>query len=372
MSEKTIYEGLLERGISRRDFLNLATVITAALGLEYAQMPRIARAMETKTRLPVIWLEFQDCAGCSEALTRSLDPTLTKLLLTDISLDYHETLFAAAGSQAEHNKHRIMEEYAGQYVLVVEGAIPLKDNGVYCTIGGRSAEDLVKEAAAKAKAVIAVGTCSSFGGIPKANPNPTGAVGVGEIIKDKPVINVPGCPPIPEVITNTIAHILLLDELPQLDALGRPKAFYGETVHDRCPRRPFYERGQFAESFDDEGAKKGWCLYKLGCKGPTTYSACATIKWNGGVSFPVQSNHPCLGCTQPDFWDAGGFYHALSVPSGAEEIRGKAAVTGVAGGAALAVGHALYAKSKKQKAAKALKEHKKAEQQKQAQGGQKE
>ncbi len=363
MSEKTIYENLRERGVSRRDFLNLATVITAALGLEYTQMPRIVRAMESKPRLPVIWLEFQDCAGCSEALTRSLDPTLTKLLFNDISVDYHETLFAAAGKQAEENKRRIMEEYAGQYVLVVEGSIPRKDQGVYCVVGGRTAEDLVKEAAANAKAILAVGTCASFGGIAKASPDPTGAVGVSDLIKDKPIINVPGCPPIPEVITNTIAHILLLGEIPELDPLGRPKVFYGQTVHDRCPRRPFYERGQFAESFDDEGAKKGWCLYKLGCKGPTTYSACATIKWNGGVSFPVQSNHPCLGCTQPDFWDGGGFYNALSVPPGAAEIRGKAAGAAAAGGLVLAVGHALYAKHKKQQAAKAFQQQKQAEQQ---------
>ncbi len=360
MSEKTIYENLLERGMSRRDFLKLATLITAALGLEYSHMPRIARAMETKSRAPVIWLEFQDCAGCSESLTRSLDPTLTKLLFSDISLDYHETLFAAAGVQAEENKRRIMEEYAGRYILVVEGSIPTKDNGVYCVIGGRSAEDLLREAAANAKAIIAVGTCASYGGIPKAHPNPTGAVGVREIIKDKPIIHIPGCPPIPEVITNTIAHILLLDSLPKLDPLGRPKAFYGETVHDRCPRRPFYERGQFAESFDDEGAKKGWCLYKLGCKGPTTYNACATIKWNDGVSFPVQSNHPCLGCSQPDFWDSGGVYAPLPVPLNIahtrEKIEGAAAVGGVVLGAA----HAAHAKQKKRKAAQALKESKKA------------
>ncbi len=361
MSEQTIYEGMTERGISRRDFLKLATVITAALGLEYSQVPRIAHAMETKTRLPVIWLEFQDCAGCTEALTRSLDPYLTKLLFNDISVDYHETLFVASGKQAEENKTKIMEEYAGKYVLVVEGSIPMKDKGIYCTIGGRSAEDILMEAASNAMAIISVGTCSSYGGLPQANPNPTGAVGVRALVKDKPVISIPGCPPIPEVITNTIAHVVLLGELPELDALGRPKAFYGQTVHDRCPRRPFYERGQFAETFDDEGAKKGWCLYKLGCKGPTTYSACATIKWNGGVSFPVQSNHPCIGCTQPNFWDGGGLYNAISAPPGAEAASGINAGIATVGGAALAVGSALYAKKVKQKAANAFQTQKNAD-----------
>ncbi len=361
MTEKTIYESMVERGLSRRDFLKLATLMTAALGLEYSQLPKVVHAMENKPRLPVIWLEFQDCAGCSEALTRSHDPYLTKLLFNDISVDYHETLFAAAGKQAEENKERVMDEYEGQFVLVVEGSIPTKDNGVYCTIGGRSAIDLLEEAASKAMAIISVGTCASFGGLPHANPNPTGAVGVHELVKDKPIIHVPGCPPIPEVITNTIAHVVLLGEIPELDALGRPKAFYGQTVHDRCPRRPFYERGQFAESYDDKGAKAGWCLYKLGCKGPTTYSACATIKWNEGVSFPVQSNHPCLGCTEPDFWDGGGFYKSLAAPPGAEAARGAQAGFASLGGAALAVGSALYARKIKQKAAEEFKAQKKKE-----------
>jgi hydrogenase small subunit len=360
MTEKTIYESMAERGVSRRDFLKLATLVTAALGLEYARFPEIVHAMETKPRLPVIWLEFQDCAGCTESLTRSHDPYLTKLLFNDISVDYHETLFAAAGVQAEENKEKIMDEYEGQFVLVVEGSIPTKDNGVYCTIGGRSALDLLEEAAAKAMAVVAVGTCSSFGGLPHASPNPTGAVGVHELVTDKPLINIPGCPPIPEVITNTIAHVVLLG-IPELDALGRPKAFYGQTVHDRCPRRPFYERGQFAESYDDDGAKAGWCLYKLGCKGPTTYSACATIKWNEGVSFPVQANHPCLGCTEPDFWDGGGFYKSLAAPPGAEETSWAEKGMAFAGGAALALGSALYAKNVKKNAAKEFKAQKEKE-----------
>ena len=136
------------------------------------------------------------------------------------------------------------------------------------------------------------------------------------LIKDKPIINVPGCPPIPAVITGVLVQYLTFG-LPELDHLGRPMAFYGNSIHDRCYRRPFYDKGLFAQSFDDEGAKKGWCLYKLGCKGPTTYNACATTKWNDGTSFPIESGHPCLGCSEPNFWDAGSFYKALSAPTGA-------------------------------------------------------
>jgi hydrogenase small subunit len=112
-------------------------------------------------------------------------------------------------------------------------------------------------------------------------------------------------------------------------------SFYGQNIHDRCYRRPFYDRGQFAETFDDEGAKKGWCLYKLGCKGPTTYNACATAKWNEGVSFPIEAGHGCLGCSEPNFWDAGSFYKAVSVPlSGTAQAAGYALAAGAAMGVA--------------------------------------
>jgi hydrogenase small subunit len=171
-----------------------------------------------------------------------------------------------------------------------------------------------------------------------ARPDPTGAVPVSAIVKDKPIINVPGCPPIPVVITGVLMQYLTFGKLPELDALGRPKAFYGQTVHDRCYRRPFYERGEFAETFDDEGARKGWCLYKLGCKGPTTYNACATVKWNDGVSFPIEAGHGCIGCSEPRFWDAGGFYRALSTGDwGTAKTVGTAVGVGVALGAAAAL-----------------------------------
>ena len=201
-----------------------------------------------------------------------------------------------------------MAQYYGEYVLVVEGSIPTGENGAYCTIGGRSAADLLLEAAEGAAAIISTGNCAAFGGLPKADPNPTGAKGVWEIITDKPVINIPGCPAVPEVFTGTIAHYVVFGGLPELDNLNRPKTFYSETIHDHCLRRGFYEEKKFAESFDDEGAKKGWCLYQLGCKGPRTYNACASIKWDAGLSFPVQSGHPCLGCSQPDFWDVESIY----------------------------------------------------------------
>ena len=364
MDRKSIYEELKSKGVSRRDFLKISGLVAGAIGMTslppveglkgnsaaakaYNPKALVTKALETKPRLPVIWLEFQDCAGCSEALTRSQSPTLGNLVLNLISIEYHETLSAAAGFQVEEAKQAAMKKYAGQYVLVVEGSISPMDDGVYCTIGGKSSLDLLQEAAAGAAAIINTGNCSSFGGLPKANPNPTGAVSVMDVIKDKPIVNIPGCPAIPEVFTGTVAHFLVFGTLPELDHLHRPMTYYGNTVHDRCLRRPFYEAGKYAASFDDEGAQKGWCLYKLGCKGPTTYNACASMKWSGGLSFPVQAGHPCLGCSEPNFWDGGGFYQGQSAPLDRPALTtaGIAAAAGVAVGAGAAI--ANHAQKKK-------------------------
>ncbi len=237
-----------------------------------------------------------------------------------------------------------MHANMGKYLLVVDGSIPLGNPG-YSTIAGISNLDMLKETAAGAAAIIAVGTCASFGGLPMAAPNPTGAVPVSEIIKDKPIINVSGCPPIPVVITGVLAHYLTFGTLPELDGYNRPKVFYGQSIHDRCYRRPFYDKGLFAETFDDEGAKAGWCLYKLGCKGPMTYNACATVKWNQGTSWPVESGHGCLGCSEPNFWDAGGFYNALSIPTG--DISRNIAYSAAAGIAIGAAAASINSKVKK-------------------------
>ncbi len=340
----TLGEALREQGVSRRSFMKYFASTASMMALPPAMIPIIAKAMEQARRPSVIWLSFQECTGCTESLTRASTSTLENLIFDAISLDYHHTLQAASGEQAEAARETAMEENYGEYLLVVDGSIPMGNPG-YSTIAGISNVDMLKDAAKGAAAIIAVGTCSTFGGIPHADPNPTGAVSVGEIIKDKPIINVPGCPPIPVVITGVLAHFLTFGELPELDHLGRPKAFYGQSIHDRCYRRPFYDKGLFAETFDDEGAKKGWCLFKLGCKGPTTYNACATTKWNNGTSFPIEAGHPCLGCSEPGFWDGGGFYRALSLPTEniAQTIVYTAAGATVAG---LAVGALNRAKKK--------------------------
>lgn len=329
----TLGEALRIQGVSRRSFMKFCATTASMMALPPSMIPMVANALEKARRPSVIWLSFQECTGCTESLTRAHTSTVESLIFDSISLDYHHTLQAASGHAAEEAREAAMEENHGEYLLVVDGSIPLGNPG-YSTIAGISNLDMLKHTAEGAAAIIAVGTCATYGGIPHANPNPTGAVSVNEIIKDKPIINVPGCPPIPVVITGVLAHYLTFGSLPDLDHIGRPKVFYGQSIHDRCYRRPFYDKGQFAETFDDEGAKKGWCLYKLGCRGPTTYNACATTKWNNGTSFPIESGHPCIGCSEPDFWDGGGFYKALSLPT--EDIS-STVVYAAAGAAAAGV-----------------------------------
>ena len=328
-------ELLRRRGISRRRLLTYAGSMATLLALPPSTAPAIAQGLARARRQAVIWLSFQECTGCTESLTRSASPSLDDLIFDFISLDYHHTLQAASGGAAEAARRRSMDENQGRYVVVVDGSVPIADGGVYSVIGGQTNVAMLAETVEHAAAVIAVGTCAAFGGLPEARPNPTGAVPISALVKGKPLINIPGCPPLPQAMAGTIVHILSFGRLPELDALNRPRAFFGESIHDRCYRRPFYERGLFAKSFDDAGAREGWCLYELGCKGPVTYNACASQKWNGGVSFPIQSGHGCIGCSEPQFWDRGGVYKPLSAHTAdLGRVIPIAAVAGVALGAA--------------------------------------
>jgi hydrogenase small subunit len=314
-NELTVGEMLRKAGISRRGFIQYCTAVASAMALPPWMGPAMAEQLRNSPRPSVVYLSFQECTGCLESLTRSFAPTIEDLIFNTISLDYNDTLMAASGEPAESARAKAMKDNFGKYVLVVDGSVPTGAGGGYCTAGGHSAEDTLREAAKGAAAIVCVGTCAAFGGIPFADPNPTSAWPVSAIVGDKPLINVSGCPPMPEVITGTLLQFVTTGRVPDLDEHRRPKVFFGNTIHDRCYRRPFYDQGKFAKTFDDEGARNGWCLYELGCKGPTTYNACATIKWNGGTSFPIQSGHGCIGCSEPEFWDKGSFYSPLSAPA---------------------------------------------------------
>ena len=309
---ETVVEYLTRQGVSRRSFLKFCALTASSLALPTSAASVIAATLESTPRPSVIWLSSQECTGCTEALLRSFDHTVESLILNEISLDYHNTLMAPSGTAAEASRQQAIA--AGGHVLVVDGSLSLADQGTWSVIGGRAALDVVQECAANAGLVIAIGNCAAFGGLPHASPNPTDAHGVddlvvaGQLMTSAPVVNIPGCPPVPEVLSGVIVHYLTFG-IPELDHLKRPTVFYGQTVHDTCVRLAHFNAGNFAESFDDEGARQGYCLLNLGCKGPVTFNACSSVQWNGATSYPMHSGHGCLGCSEPDFWDRpGGFY----------------------------------------------------------------
>jgi len=302
----------LDPQLNRRGFLKGCTMAAAALGLSETVVPKMVEAATSAQRPPVIWLHFQECTGCTETLLRGSNPDLANLILDIISLDYHETIMAAAGHQAEQNLNETLAKYAGKFILVVEGGIPTKDDGIYCKIAGKTAVDILEEVSSKAAAIIAYGTCATFGGIQAASPNPTGAVGVDKLVHDKPVINVPGCPPNPINILGTILYYLTFNRAPALDGLNRPKFAYGRRIHDQCERRAHFDEGRYVEQFGDEFHKLGYCLYKVGCKGPETFANCPVARFNDVGVWPVSVGHGCVGCTEPNFWDTmTPFYERL-------------------------------------------------------------
>ena len=302
-SEKEFYEKLESKGVSRRDFMKFCTLLTATMGLSASFVPRVAEVFAApKQRPPVIWLHFGECTGCSEGMLRTIYPYVDELVLEILSVEYHETIMAAAGQQAEDQLHAALKKHAGKFICVVEGSIPTKFNGGYGKIGGRSFLDIAKEVVPQAAATICIGSCASWGGIPAAKPNPGGYKGVGAALNVK-TINIPGCPSNPINLVGTIVNYLLLGKLPDLDDKGRPIFAYGQTIHDQCPRRSHFENEEFVEQFGSEEAALGYCLYKMGCRGPETYNNCPIVKFNDGTSFPIQAGHPCIGCSEPDFWD---------------------------------------------------------------------
>lgn len=288
--------------VSRRDFLKFCAVAAAGMGLPLSAGVRIAEAVAGNLKKPpVIWLSGQECTGCSETLLRTTHPTVEKLILDLISLDYHETLSTPSGDLAEAARRKSMEENKGKFILVVDGSIPTKDGGIYCQIGGHPVLQILKETAPLAMAMIAIGSCAAWGGIPSAAPNPTGAVSAAEALGGKfKFINIPGCPPNPYNFLSTVLYVLTYKKLPDLDDKGRPRFAYRRLIHEGCERRAHFDAGRFALEFGDEGHRRGWCLYKLGCKGPETFNNCPSQLFGdvGPRSWPVGTGCPCFGCSE--------------------------------------------------------------------------
>lgn len=279
-------------GQSRREFLKFFSTVATAIGLGPEMGSHVLEALAAPGRPPVLWLHFAECTGCTESVLRTTNPWLDDLIFNKISLDYHETLMAASGAAAEDILFNAAAQYMGQFFCVVEGSVPMANNGTFGMIGNRTMLSIAQEVCPKARAVIALGTCSSYGGLAAAAPNPTGARDVKGALGNSfsvPVVKVPGCPPNPVSFVGTLANYVLKGTLPPLDSLGRPLFAYGTRVHDRCP-------------YHDD-ALEDRCLEDIGCKGKQCWNNCPTVKFNDGTNWPVGAGHPCIGCSQPNFWD---------------------------------------------------------------------
>ena len=344
--------------LDRRDFLRTCAMAAAAVGLPASAGKAFAEAAAAGRRPSVIWLSFQECTGCTESLLRTTKPALDELILDLIALDYHEALMVPSGHLAEDARQKAMKENAGKFILVTEGATPLKDGGIYCKIGGRTALEILEEAAEMAGAIIAIGSCASFGGIPAADPNPTGATGTPMVLKGKTVVTIPGCPANPYNFLGTALQYATFGTLPELDELGRPKWAYGRTIHEHCPRRAHFDAGRFVLQFGDEGHRQGWCLYKMGCKGPATHANCSVMHFGEVVdAWPIGLGHPCFGCTEQKIAFRVPLHETIDIerptppdtypPIHAEQGKVSPVVTGVAGVVAGAAATAAWMAAKK-------------------------
>ncbi len=303
--------------LSRRKFLQLVGGSTAALGLSQLWIPQVVRAMlENPGNPPVIWLQGQSCSGCSVSTLNNVYPDIAKVLTEIISLEFHPTVMASAGDQAIKVLDDALMNQKGKFILVVEGSIPTQADGAYCTVGEKGGKpvtiyDWTVKLGNASQAVLNVGTCSAYGGIPAGTPNPTGAKAVRDILPNATMINIPGCPPHPDWVIGTIAHVLLFG-LPELDSELRPTVFFKNVIHENCERRAYFEQGTFAKDYSEEG-----CLFELGCKGPIAHCDVSLRGWNNGVNWCVRSGGPCYACTEPTYPDheGAGLYGVLDKSS---------------------------------------------------------
>ena len=291
--------------IGKKEMNSWISMVTASMKLHPSFETTVEGGVKTLNKVPIIWLELSDCSGNSEAFIKSTNPAIEDLIFDYISLDYHELIMSASGDQSENILEDIITNQKGEYVLIVEGAVPMAMDGKFLRIGpkGETGVELLQKCADDAALVIAVGSCALDGGVVAAAPNPTGAVGVAEALGRNDIINIPGCPTNPTNIVGTLLSYIMFEELPALDKLNRPLWAYEGRVHDNCERRGHYELGEFVQEWGDEGAKKGYCLFEMGCKGPYANVNCPTMKFNGGTSWPVQAGHGCMGCTEVGFFD---------------------------------------------------------------------
>lgn len=318
------FQGMLEsRGVSRRSFMKLCGTLAVMVGLGEAAAPRVAQALEESVigasqgdLYPVIWIEGASCTGCTEAFAQIDAPDPASIVLEMISLNYSETLSAAAGWSMEEAKEQTIA--AGNYILIYEGAVLNGWDGNALRIAGKTGSEHLIEAAEKANAVVALGSCAVNGGWMAAHPNPSNAQGVQQFLKaqgiETPVINIPGCPPNPEWLCAILVEVLLLNKLPELNAENKPAQIFGQTVHDNCQRRGHFENGEFVYQFGSPEEAKGYCLYPLGCRGPQTKANCGVVRYNHRRSWCIEAGAPCIGCCEANPENPGQNWVEVNAP----------------------------------------------------------
>ena len=298
---------LSARGVTRRSFMKLCGTLAVAAGLSELAAPRVAQALEesvigaTEGNLyPVIWMEGASCTGCTESFAQVETPDPAEVVLELISLNYCETLSAAAGWSMEEAKEQTVE--AGGYILVFEGAVLRGWDGMALRVANEAVADQLVHVASNAAAVVALGSCAVNGGWMGATPNQSDALGVQQHLAnndvDVPVINIPGCPANPEWLVSILVDVLLVGSLPEMDSQNKPVGIFGQTIHDNCERRGHFENGEFVYQFGSEEEAKGYCLYAMGCRGPQTKANCGVVLWNNRRSWCVQAGSPCIGCCE--------------------------------------------------------------------------
>lgn len=284
--------------ISRRDFLTWSVAAAVALNVEF-NLDNVNNVLAAETDPPIIWIQGSGCSGCTISTLNVTNPTtIDDVLLNKISMKYNSTIMTASSDLAMQTLDQSATQYKGQFILVIEGAVPTGASGNYCIVGESNGVALTMQQAVlkygpMAKYVVAAGTCASFGGVSASAPNKTSCSSVKTILSGKllkPVVNLPGCPVHPTVLIQTLLDLILIG-MPTLDTSNRPTKYFGKTVHDNCPRE---------ESEDAQPGQYG-CYEENGCMGPECKNVCATMKWNNGQAWCVGVNYPCIGCANPSF-----------------------------------------------------------------------
>ena len=289
----------MENKMTRREFLKYCGKISLLFTGSILFAEDFARAFMKIGRgeVNILWLQGQSCSGDSVSLLYGDSPSVPELITNIINLRFHPVVSVAQGDLV---MKIIKEELRNKdYILCFEGAVPYKMLGA-CKVGEFYLTDLLKKVIGSALAVVAVGTCASYGGIPAANKE-TGAISLVEFMQqeglNKPYVRIPGCPTNSHRVTGTVAYIVAFEKLPKLDKDNRPKLYYPDIIHNNCQRFQYFAQDKYVTDYN----QKRECLFKMGCHGPVTYADCPLRRYNRNTSWCIDANAPCIGCAHPKF-----------------------------------------------------------------------